>query len=59
MNKWLRQVALSVSKLTTEPFLESEGMMEEFLRRDLTNNQNLEGGAEDRELKKELLSFFS
>ena len=57
MKKWLRQVALSASELTTEPFVERGGIMEGFLRRDLTNNQNLEGAAEERELKKELLSF--
>ena len=59
MKKWFKQVALSVSELTTEPFVERGGILEEFLRRDLTNDQNLEGGAEEREPKKELLSFLS
>ncbi len=59
MKKWLRQVALSASELITEPFEERGGILEGFFRRDLTNNQNLEGGAEERELKKVLLSFFS
>ena len=52
-------VALSVSELTTEPFVERGGILEGFLRRDLTNDQNLEGGAEEREPKKGLLSFLN
>jgi len=59
VKKWLRQVALSASELTTEPFVEKVGILEGGLRRDLTNDQNLEGGAEERVLKKELLSFLS
>jgi len=59
VKKWLRQVALSASELATEPFVERVGILEGVLRRDLTNDQNLEGGAEERVLKKELLSFLS
>ena len=44
-NKWLRHQASSKSDSAVEPGEEREGIEEDDLRRDLTKDQNFEGGA--------------
>ena len=56
--KELRHWALSRSDSMWEPFDDRVGMQEVDLRRNLTKDQNLEGGECERERKKDALECF-